>query len=94
LIFYALSMEKTTPDSFFKLLVEDLGFTATDKQDVALQMLSEFVVNAGKDRLFLLRGFAGTGKNHHHKYVSEESVENQKIRGIACSNGACRESDL
>jgi len=62
LIFYALSMEKTTPDSFFKLLVEDLGFTATVKQDVALQMLSEFVVNGGKDRLFLLRGFAGTGK--------------------------------
>lgn len=60
--FYALSMEKTTPDSFFKQLVEDLGFTATDKQDVALQMLSEFVVNGGKDRLFLLRGFAGTGK--------------------------------
>ncbi len=60
--FYVLSMEKPTPDSFFKLLVEDLGFTATDKQDVALQMLSEFVVNGGKDRLFLLRGFAGTGK--------------------------------
>ena len=60
--FYALSMEKTTPDSFFKLLVEDLGFAATHKQDIALQMLSEFVVNGGKDRLFLLRGFAGTGK--------------------------------
>ncbi|MDR5590445.1 ATP-dependent DNA helicase [Christiangramia sp. SM2212] len=55
-------MEKTTPGSFFKLLVEDLGFAATDKQDIALQMLSEFVVNGGKDRLFLLRGFAGTGK--------------------------------
>lgn len=60
--FYALSMEKTTPDSFFKLLIEDLGFTATHKQDIALQMLSEFVVKGGKDRLFLLRGFAGTGK--------------------------------
>jgi len=62
LTFYEPSMEKTTPDSFFKLLVEDLGFTATSKQDIALQMLSEFVVNGGKDRLFLLKGFAGTGK--------------------------------
>jgi len=62
LTFYEPSMEKTTPDSFFKLLVEDLGFTATSKQDIALQMLSEFVVNGRKDRLFLLKGFAGTGK--------------------------------
>jgi len=60
--FYALSMEKPTPDSFFKLLVDDLGFTATSKQDIALQMLSKFVVEGGKDKLFLLKGFAGTGK--------------------------------
>ena len=60
--FYALPMEKTTPDSFYKLLIDDLGFSATEKQNIALQMLSEFVVKGGKDRLFLLRGFAGTGK--------------------------------
>jgi len=55
-------MEKPTPQSFFKLLIDDLGFKATDKQDIALQMLSKFVVSGGKDQLFLLRGFAGTGK--------------------------------
>jgi len=55
-------MEKPTPQSFFKLLIDDLGFKATDKQDIALQMLSKFVVSGGKNQLFLLRGFAGTGK--------------------------------
>ncbi|TBW29366.1 ATP-dependent RecD-like DNA helicase [Gramella sp. KN1008] len=55
-------MEKFTPDSFFQLLVNDLGFPPTSKQDIALQMLSEFVVNGGDNRLFLLKGFAGTGK--------------------------------
>ena len=60
--FYALTMEKPTQDSFFKLLEKDLGFPPTSKQDIALQMLSEFVVNAGDNRLFLLKGFAGTGK--------------------------------
>jgi len=55
-------MEKPTPQSFFKLLIDDLGFKATDKQDIALQMLSKFVVSGEKDQLFLLRGFAGTGK--------------------------------
>ena len=55
-------MEKPTPASFYKLMKNDLGFTPTSKQDVALQMLGEFVVSDAKDKLFVLKGFAGTGK--------------------------------
>lgn len=55
-------MEKPTAQSFFKLLTEGLGFPPTTKQDVALQMLSRFAVEGGRDKLFLLKGFAGTGK--------------------------------
>lgn len=55
-------MQKHTPASFLKILNEDLGFTATSKQDIALQLLSDFVVTPSKDRLFLLKGYAGTGK--------------------------------
>jgi len=62
LSFYALSMDIPTPDSFFKLLIQDLEFQPTTKQDIALQMLSKFVVEGGRDKLFLLKGFAGTGK--------------------------------
>lgn len=55
-------MAQPTPDSFFKILKDDLGFTATEKQNIALQMLADFVVNSGENRLFVLKGFAGTGK--------------------------------
>lgn len=47
---------------FYKLLIEDLGFQAKPKQDIALQQLAAFVVKGGKDSLYLLKGFAGTGK--------------------------------
>lgn len=47
---------------FYKLLIEDLGFQAKPKQDIALQQLATFVVKGGGDSLYLLKGFAGTGK--------------------------------
>ena len=55
-------MQKFNPNSFYQLLLKDLGFPATTKQDLALQMLSEFVVAGEKNKIFLLKGFAGTGK--------------------------------
>ncbi|MCM4156034.1 AAA family ATPase [Gramella sp. AN32] len=55
-------MQKPTPDSFFKILIEDLGFPPTTNQDIALKMLADFAVTGGKDKLFVLKGFAGTGK--------------------------------
>lgn len=51
-----------TVSSFYKLLLEDLGFDAKQKQDIALQQISSFVVDEKKDAVFLLKGFAGTGK--------------------------------
>lgn len=55
-------MKNPTHNSFYKLLLKDLGFPATTKQDLALQMLAEFVVSGVKNKVFLLKGFAGTGK--------------------------------
>ena len=55
-------MEHMNATSFYNLLLEDLGFEAKVKQDIALQKLSTFVVEGSKDDLFLLKGFAGTGK--------------------------------
>lgn len=48
--------------SFYKLLLQDLIFEAKPKQDIALQQLAQFVTQENKDALFLLKGFAGTGK--------------------------------
>ncbi|MGB7842181.1 MAG: AAA family ATPase, partial [Salinimicrobium sp.] len=55
-------MEELNVSSFYRLLLEDLKFEAKVKQDIALQQLAAFVVEEKKDSLFLLKGFAGTGK--------------------------------
>lgn len=55
-------MEKTSVSSFYNLLLKDLGFQAKMKQDIALQQLSTFVITENKDAVFLLKGYAGTGK--------------------------------
>ncbi|HSI69454.1 MAG TPA: AAA family ATPase, partial [Gillisia sp.] len=55
-------MENITADKFYKLLLNELGFSAKIKQDIALQQLASFAVNPKPDSLFLLKGFAGTGK--------------------------------
>jgi len=62
LIFDKSSMENLDASKFYKLLLSDLGFTAKAGQDLALQQLSRFVLNNNKDELFVLKGFAGTGK--------------------------------
>lgn len=47
---------------FYQLLKEDFPFEPTIKQDIVLQKLSHFVLSGSKESLFLLKGYAGTGK--------------------------------
>ncbi|MEZ4857750.1 MAG: AAA family ATPase [Flavobacteriaceae bacterium] len=47
---------------FYGLLKSDFPHTVTPKQDIALQLLSKFVLQEHKNALFLLKGYAGTGK--------------------------------
>lgn len=47
---------------FYSLLKNDFPHTTTSKQDVALQLLSQFVLSEDPKALFLLKGYAGTGK--------------------------------
>ena len=54
-------MDLMNASSFYQLLLKDLQFEATRKQDIALQQMATFVTG-GKDAIFLLKGFAGTGK--------------------------------
>lgn len=55
-------MENLTAEKFYRTLLSDLGFSAKLKQEIALQQLSSFVVNPVGDSIFLLKGYAGTGK--------------------------------
>ncbi|MDX1365304.1 ATP-dependent DNA helicase [Arenibacter latericius] len=48
--------------SFYKLLKEKFPHHPTLKQSVALQQLATFALSKEKDTVFLLKGFAGTGK--------------------------------
>ena len=51
-----------TTSEFYKILKTDFAFEPTLKQDLALHKLSEFVTSPSKNALFLLKGYAGTGK--------------------------------
>ncbi|MEP3969640.1 MAG: AAA family ATPase, partial [Nonlabens sp.] len=47
---------------FYKVLLLDFPFKPTNEQDRALEYLADFIIDKNKDRLFMLRGYAGTGK--------------------------------
>ncbi|WP_341200341.1 ATP-dependent DNA helicase [Croceibacter atlanticus] len=47
---------------FYNVLKQDFGHQTTTRQDIALQKLSEFILDSEPEELFLLKGFAGTGK--------------------------------
>lgn len=54
-------MTKTAPD-FYRQLVETFPFDPTETQDILLLQLSNFVFDKNKSSLFMLKGYAGTGK--------------------------------
>ena len=47
---------------FYSLLKSDFPHNTTAKQDIALQLLAKFVLSKNKNEVFLLKGYAGTGK--------------------------------
>lgn len=47
---------------FYSLLKTDFPHNTTTKQDITLQLLAKFALNEEKNNLFLLKGYAGTGK--------------------------------
>lgn len=48
--------------TFYKLLKEKFPHSPTSIQDIVLQQFSEFIFSEEKEELFLLKGYAGTGK--------------------------------
>lgn len=59
--YYSFYMLKNSTKLYF-LLLDKFPFTATVSQERLLKSLSEFFFNPKKDHLFLLKGYAGTGK--------------------------------
>ena len=48
--------------AFYSLLKSKFPFTPTSKQDMVLMQLSQFIFDSNKDSIYLLKGYAGTGK--------------------------------
>lgn len=48
--------------SLYAILKQDFPHQLTVKQDIALQLLSKYVINGKSNEVFLLKGYAGTGK--------------------------------
>jgi len=55
-------MNDFTAPGFLKILTEKFPHVPTVKQGLALNKLANFVLEGKKDDMFLLKGFAGTGK--------------------------------
>ena len=49
-------------DSFYKLLKSKFPHNVNAQQDIVLMKLSEFIFDKTPNALYILKGFAGTGK--------------------------------
>jgi signal recognition particle GTPase len=47
---------------FYKELLKEFPHSPTNKQSKLLHLLSDFIFEEDKNALFLLKGYAGTGK--------------------------------
>lgn len=51
-----------TPSEFYSLINTQFPFTPTIKQTFLLQQLSEFIISGKSNSLYVIKGYAGTGK--------------------------------
>lgn len=50
------------PGQFYSLLHNRFPFQPTVKQDIFFQQIADFLTNKNQDQIFVLKGYAGTGK--------------------------------
>jgi exodeoxyribonuclease-5 len=55
-------MKRLSSTSFYAILKEKFPHEPTIGQSVVLQKMTDYLLSEGKDSVFLLKGFAGTGK--------------------------------
>ncbi|MEZ4811360.1 MAG: AAA family ATPase [Allomuricauda sp.] len=55
-------MDHPSASGFLKILVEKFPHAPTEKQCMALDKMAHFILDGKRDEVFLLKGFAGTGK--------------------------------
>lgn len=48
--------------NFYSILLQNFPFNPTIKQDIFLQQIAQFLTNNNNEEIFVLKGYAGTGK--------------------------------
>ncbi len=48
--------------NFYSILLQNFPFNPTVKQDIFLQQIAQFLTNNNNEEIFVLKGYAGTGK--------------------------------
>ena len=49
-------------DHIKNIILEKLSFNPTKDQDILIEGLSEFILDDDENNIFLIKGYAGTGK--------------------------------
>lgn len=57
-------MVQRDPSHFFKSVITELPFEPNEQQKEAIQRISKFLFSTNENELFILRGYAGTGKTN------------------------------
>ena len=72
---------------FYKQLKHQFPYELTLKQDIFLQKIAEFVTNDFQDELFVLKGYAGTGKTTLLSVVVNQLRSIQKFAVLLAPTG-------
>ena len=51
-----------TSSQFYSVLQKQFPFKPTVKQDIFFQKIADFLTNSNSNEIFVLKGYAGTGK--------------------------------
>ena len=63
---------------FYQILTKKFPFAPTVKQDIFFQQISEFIMNANNNEIYVLKGFAGTGKTTVISTIVNNLIEVKK----------------
>ena len=76
--------------NFYLDLLKDFLTNPTVKQDSALNIVSKFLLSQNYDELFLLKGYAGTGKTSIVGTLVKNSWKINKNLVLLSTNRSCR----
>ena len=63
---------------FYKTLRQSFPFSPTYKQDIFFQQIATFITNENQDEIFVLKGYAGTGKTTVISNIVNNLIEVKK----------------